>query len=54
MTKERILITVKTYPTLSTTYGETVCAAGIREDGSWEIIGVFPIPQKIQPDLFTE
>lgn len=35
MPKERILITVKTYPTLSRTYGETVCTAGVREDGSW-------------------
>ena len=31
MEKERILITVKTYPTLSNKYGETVCTAGIRE-----------------------
>ena len=29
MAKERILITVKTYPTLSRKYGETVCTAGI-------------------------
>ncbi|MYF20247.1 MAG: hypothetical protein F4218_06430 [Synechococcus sp. SB0677_bin_5] len=26
---------VKTYPTLSQKYGETVCTAGVREDGSW-------------------
>lgn len=31
MSKERVLITVKTYPTLSTKYGELVCTAGIRE-----------------------
>jgi len=31
--KQRILVTVKTYPTLSRKYGETVCTAGIREDG---------------------
>jgi len=42
MAKERILITVKTYPTLSTTYGETVCTAGIREDGSW--VRLYPVP----------
>lgn len=42
MKKERILITVKTYPTLSSTYDETVCTAGLREDGSW--IRVYPIP----------
>lgn len=28
MAKERVLITVKTYPTLSRKYGETVCTAG--------------------------
>jgi hypothetical protein len=40
--KERILITVKTYPTLSTKYGETVCTAGVREDGSW--VRLYPVP----------
>ena len=38
----RILITVKTYPTLSRKYEELVCTAGIREDGSW--IRLYPIP----------
>jgi hypothetical protein len=42
MNKERILITVKTYPTLSRKYGETVCTAGIREDGSW--VRIYPVP----------
>ncbi len=42
MSKERILITVKTYPTLSMKYGETVCTAGIREDGSW--VRLYPVP----------
>lgn len=42
MARERILITVKTYPTLSATYGELVCTAGLREDGSW--IRIYPIP----------
>lgn len=42
MPKERILITVKTYPTLSTKYGELVCSAGLREDGSW--IRIYPVP----------
>ena len=41
-TREKILILVKTYPTPSTKYIETVCTAGIREDGSW--IRIFPIP----------
>ena len=39
---ERILVTVKTYPTLSTKYGETVCTAGVREDGSW--VRLYPVP----------
>ncbi|MGV3592359.1 MAG: hypothetical protein ACO1PZ_11770 [Gammaproteobacteria bacterium] len=42
MAKERILIAVKTYPTLSTTYTELVCTAGFREDGSW--IRIYPSP----------
>lgn len=42
MATERILITVKTYPTLSSKYGELVCTAGLKEDGSW--IRIYPIP----------
>jgi hypothetical protein len=42
MDKERILITVKTYPTLSRKYGETVCTAGVRADGSW--VRLYPVP----------
>ena len=42
MVRERILITVKTYPTLSRKYGETVCTAGVREDGSW--VRLYPVP----------
>ena len=42
MHKQRILITVKTYPTLSRRYGETVCTAGVREDGSW--VRIYPVP----------
>jgi len=42
MPKERILITVKTYPTLSSKYGELVCTAGLREDGSW--VRIYPVP----------
>lgn len=42
MGKERVLITVKTYPTLSRKYGETVCTAGIRGDGSW--VRIYPVP----------
>lgn len=42
MKKEKIFITVKTYPSISTSYGELVCTAGIREDGSW--IRIYPVP----------
>ncbi|PIQ25410.1 hypothetical protein COW20_15220 [bacterium (Candidatus Blackallbacteria) CG13_big_fil_rev_8_21_14_2_50_49_14] len=38
----KVLITVKTYPTLSTKYAETVCTAGITDDGKW--IRLYPIP----------
>lgn len=42
MPAERVLITVKTYPTLSTKYGELVCTAGLRDDGSW--VRIYPVP----------
>ncbi len=42
MSKEVILITVKTYPALSSAYDETVCTAGLRADGSW--VRIYPIP----------
>lgn len=42
--REKILILVKTYPTPSTKYVETVCTAGIREDGSW--VRIFPVPYR--------
>ena len=42
MEKQRVLVTVKTYPTLSAKYGETVCTAGVREDGTW--VRIYPVP----------
>jgi len=42
MPKKKILITVKTYPTLSSSYGELVCTAGLLEDGTW--IRIYPVP----------
>lgn len=42
MSKDRVLITVKTYPTLSRKYGETVCTAGVRADGTW--VRIYPVP----------
>lgn len=42
MANIKVLITVKTYPTLSKKYDELVCTAGFREDGSW--IRIYPVP----------
>lgn len=42
MANDRVLITVKTYPTISRKYGETVCTAGVCEDGSW--VRIYPVP----------
>ncbi|MCG8047877.1 MAG: hypothetical protein N0E48_20020 [Candidatus Thiodiazotropha endolucinida] len=39
--KEHVLITVKTYPTISRSYIELVCTAGLRKDGSW--IRIYPV-----------
>lgn len=39
--KTKVLITVKTYPTLSTKYDELVCTAGFTEDGKW--IRIYPV-----------
>jgi len=40
--KKKILIAVKTYPTISTKYSELVCTAGLTENGDW--IRLYPIP----------
>jgi len=45
MTRERILITVKTYPVISKKYGELVCTAGVRKDGSW--VRLYPVPFRL-------
>lgn len=42
MALTKVLITVKTYPTISPKYDELVCTAGFREDGSW--IRIYPVP----------
>lgn len=41
MAKTKVLITVKTYPTISSKYDELVCTAGFLEDGTW--IRIYPI-----------
>lgn len=47
--KEKILITVKSAPTVSKTYTELVCTAGVREDGSW--VRIHPIPFRLLPKV---
>ena len=47
MAKTKVLITVKTYPTISTKYDELVCTAGFLEDGSW--IRIYPVPFRKKP-----
>jgi len=42
MALTKVLITVKTYPTLASKYDELVCTAGFLEDGSW--VRIYPIP----------
>lgn len=41
MALTKVLITVKTYPTLSAKYDELVCTAGFREDGTW--VRIYPV-----------
>ena len=41
MAKTKVLITVKTYPAISSKYDELVCTAGFLEDGSW--IRIYPV-----------
>jgi hypothetical protein len=42
MALTKVLIAVKTYPTISEKYDELVCTAGFREDGTW--IRIYPVP----------
>jgi len=42
MAKTKVLITVKTYPSISSKYDELVCTAGFLEDGTW--IRIYPVP----------
>lgn len=42
MAKTKVLITVKTYPTISSKYDELVCTAGFKEDGTW--LRIYPVP----------
>ena len=43
--RKKILITVKTYPLLSSKHTETVCTAGLLEEGKW--IRIYPVPYRL-------
>lgn len=47
MAKTKVLITVKTYPSISIKYEETVCTAGIKENGEW--VRIYPVPFRKLP-----
>jgi hypothetical protein len=47
MALTKVLIAVKTYPTLSTKYEELVCTAGFLENGSW--IRIYPVQFRQRP-----
>jgi hypothetical protein len=44
----RVLITVKTYPLPSNTYGELVCTAGLLDGKKW--IRIYPVPYRFLKD----
>ncbi|WP_433675956.1 hypothetical protein [Microbacterium gorillae] len=49
--RARVLITVKAAPEPSSTYGDTVCVAGIRTDGAHpEWIRLYPFPFRWMPE----
>jgi len=48
MSRKRVYIVVKTYPTISEKYSELVCTAGVLEDGSW--IRLYPMPFRLLND----
>lgn len=46
----RILILCKTYPSPSTTHGETSCVAGMEPDG--KLVRLFPVPFRVIADRY--
>lgn len=44
MARQKILLTVATYPLPSRSYDELVCTAGVLENGHW--IRIYPVPLK--------
>jgi len=49
MTRQKVLITVTTYPQPSRSHDELVCTAGILENGEW--IRIYPVPLSFLVDL---
>lgn len=49
---ERVLITVKTYPTAHASHGEIVCTAGINDRGEWRRLWPIPYRQLEQGQRF--
>ncbi len=49
MARQKVLLTVTTYPLPSRSYDELVCTAGVLEDGSW--IRIYPVPLSFLVDL---
>ena len=47
MALKKVLITVKTYPTISSKYEELVCTAGVFENGDW--VRIYPIQFRKKP-----
>ncbi len=45
MPREKVLLTVTTYPLPSRSYDELVCTAGVKEDGTW--IRIYPMPLSV-------
>ncbi|MBE6290254.1 MAG: hypothetical protein E7100_08530 [Bacteroidaceae bacterium] len=52
MALTKVLVIVKTYPTLSTKHIETVCTAGFREDGTW--IRIYPVPFRMLNETYSK
>lgn len=45
MPREKVFLTVTTYPLPSRSYDELVCTAGVKEDGTW--IRIYPMPLSV-------
>jgi len=54
MKKERVLITVKTYPVPSRKYAELVCTAGVNEVGEWRRLYPIPFRQLHQEEKYSK